>query len=314
MTNPSNEQVLAALDRTGFILEYRTAQTLRSKNFETYISEAYPDPASGLSREIDVRATWERAIGRQPVDLILMIDLIIECKSGLNPFILIGERNQNPVFVDDAINLSFDPYSLAFKEKRYNRVRYDLRLESLPGTWRKEDFVGYQLVRMHQQSGNWRADNNAVYDSILYPLAKAWQHWVKEMKREEQSDPPEWQYPAVSYVIPIIVTAAPVFTVDVTEESPVVMEVGWANLKREFKSDELSGDLRIDVVNSGHFTEYLDSRILKIANNAADALKANIHLFDPEWLLANLGKPANSDFFNAWLNYVRTKRNSKEAK
>ena len=295
------------------MLEYQVAKVLRGKDFITYINYAYPDPESGKSREIDVSAGLEHEVKRQPVNLSLLVDLVIECKSGLNPFVLVGERNQNPVYLDESIYLSFDPYTLKFKERRGKLVEYELQFNRLPGTWKKEDFVGYQLIRMNQQSGNWKADNSAVYDSILYPLAKAWQYTI-ERHRGDEEDAAErtaaWQFPGLSYTIPLIVTAGPVFTVDVTEDPAEVKEVGWASLKRDFNSTELWADFRVDVVNFGHFAEYLDSRIRKIADNALNVLKENIHLFDPEWLLTNLGKPENEEFFNTWLSYVRSNRKS----
>src|ERR1700683_1162438 len=173
MPSPTSNEILSALNRTGFMFEYRVAQTLRNKGFSTNINHAYPDPESGKSREIDVSANLDRDIERQPVSLNLGVSLVIECKNGLNPFVLIGERNQNPVDFDNSVFLSFDPYALEFKGRIYERVKYELDFGGLPGCWRREDFVGYQLIRMNQQNGNWKADNNSIYDSILYPLAKA---------------------------------------------------------------------------------------------------------------------------------------------
>jgi hypothetical protein len=313
MPNPTSDEILSALNRTGFMLEYRVAQALRNKGFSTDINHAYPDPESGKSREIDVSASLDRDIERQPVSLNVGVGLVIECKSGLNPFVLIGERNQNPVGFDDSIFLSFDPYTLEFEDRVYERIKYDLEFDELPGSWRKEDFVGYQIIRMNQQNGNWKADNNSIYDSILYPLAKAWQYTIDRHYPDddnEEDKAAQWQYPGLTYTFPIIVTAGPVFIVDVTEDQATVKEVGWASLKRDFSSTELSVDLRVDVVSFDHFAEYLDSRILRITNSALDVLKANIHLFDPEWLLANLGEPKHKEFFDTWLNYVRTHRKS----
>jgi len=311
MPGPAPEQIIEALERTGFILEYKVAQILRSKKMTAYINYAYPDPETGKSREIDVLGSLEEDIKRPPVNINLAVDLIIECKSSPNPFVLVGERRQEGLANSDFVVLSFDPYSLNFKDKKNRSIKYELDLTSLPGSWQSGDYVGYQLIRMHQQSGNWKADNDGVYDSILYPMLKAWKYQITQLEKDEDHDEeryPSWQTVYLDYLFPIVVVAGPVFTVDVTTNPAEVKEVGWSTLKRTFHSEESRDNLRVDVVSFDHLENYLDSRILKIAENAANTLRNNIHLFDVEWLTANLGEPENADYHKFWLNGVRANR------
>jgi hypothetical protein len=75
---------------------------------------------------------------------------------------------------------------------------------------------------MNRQSGTWRADNSAVYDSILYPLAKASNHYWREITEgdEDFDKNAPWKppYPYLAYLIPVIVTAGPVYTVDAVSD------------------------------------------------------------------------------------------------
>jgi hypothetical protein len=114
------------------------------------------------------------------------------------------------------------------------------------------------------------------------------------------------QYPLLDFVLPIIVTTGPVLTVDVTSDEPVVNTVNWARLKRTFRSKELSRDFRVDVVSFEHFEEYVSARILAIVRRAKEILSTNIHLYDPQWLISNLGEPEEKVLFRAWFNAVRT--------
>src|SRR5262249_40595813 len=139
---PTPPEIVSALSRTGFILEHRVAQKLRGAEFETDINRAYPDPETGKSREIDVFASKADEIKRTPASISLEAELIIECKSSSNPFVLIGEAGQDRVYWDKSVLLSFDPLALNFPGRLHKRVRYELDLEKLPGSRKQEDFTG----------------------------------------------------------------------------------------------------------------------------------------------------------------------------
>jgi hypothetical protein len=305
--SPSASDVISALSRTGFILEYRAAQKLRTVGFNTSMNHAYPDPESGKSREMDVFAETTRIVKQLPLSVGIEMELIIECKNTTNPFVLIGESGQDGNYPYDETLLSFDPLTLEFPGKPHESVSYMLKLNRLSGSRKPKGFVGHQLVRMNRHSGSWKADNGSIYDSIIYPLAKAREHYIKDT-RKANNDGPQWAWPYLTYILPIIVTAGPVITVDASDDEPTVSEVGWACLKREFSSEDLSGDLYADVVGFDQFEDYLNSRPLSILNAAEEILQRNIHLFDPEWLLANFGGPKTKDPFNEWLNDIRGSR------
>ena len=121
----------------------------------------------------------------------------------------------------------------------------------------------------------------------------------------------EWEFVFLDYLFPIVVTAGPIFTVEVTTEVPEVNQVRWARLKRAFKSEALAGDLRADIVAFDNLHEYLEERVLRTFDSAKAAIKNNVHLYDPTWLKANLGEPRepqNKAYFNRWLGEVQRNR------
>jgi hypothetical protein len=124
----------------------------------------------------------------------------------------------------------------------------------------------------------------------------------------EEDGTSDWRYPFITYIFPVVVTTGQIFAVDASGEEPQVNLVPWASLKRNFSSNELNSTLWADVVSFEHFDDYLKTRVMAIVNHAKDVLVANIHLYDPEWLLAHMGQPEQSDFFNSWLNDVRANR------
>lgn len=313
VNEPSESEIITALNGTGFLLEHRVAQVLRRNGFEVSINYAFPDSENGKSREIDVEGYTEETLerdAREPFSVILESKLIVECKNTVNPFIVIGQRGEKTYSVD-SYHVSFDPLALKFpKRKGYETIYSVLGLPILLNDAGTGDFLGYQLVRMNRQSGGWRADNNSVYDSILYPLAKAWAYFIKQRDEDDYEEDASWKWrlPYVDLLFPVVVTSGPVFIVDVTDEGAKVAKVGWAPIKRNFRAADVSGDFRLDIVSFPSLGEYLEARIKGPMRNIRERILSNLHLYDPEWLLANRGEPEDKEYFNMWLNDIRTRR------
>jgi hypothetical protein len=295
---PNASEIMEALDHTGFILEFKVAQILRAANFHATVNHAYTDPETGKTREIDVKGEIDRRAAREPAAVTMYSTAIIECKNTQNPLVVIGESGHNYAS-RTSIQVHFDPLDMNFPGKKWVGIESELGLDGLPGSPQDNDFMGHQLVRMNQQSGRWRADNNSVYDNILLPLAKAWQNEL-DYNLEDLDEEFPWKDPVIFLTYPIVVSAGPVFTVDVTGDNPKIKRVPWAQLNRRFKSSNLNCELVADVVSFESFEAYVKERIVNAADRARGLLAENIHLYDPQWLLSHLGMPDKADLFTSW--------------
>jgi hypothetical protein len=102
--------------------------------------------------------------------------------------------------------VTFDPYSLSFPDTDFKTIDGELHLKRLPGYGPKAAFVGHQLVRMNRASGNRKADNSAVYDSILYPLVKAREYRKLQHSYQVDKEPYDiaiWRFPRFVYLFPV---------------------------------------------------------------------------------------------------------------
>ena len=91
------------------------------------------------------------------------------------------------------------------------------------------DFIGSQLVRLDRRKGDWSADSFFIYDSILYPLVKAYRYQIdvvdsnERAKREHNVE--AWEFPMLSYYLPALLTAGDVYAVEVTaDDAPSVSQ------------------------------------------------------------------------------------------
>jgi hypothetical protein len=164
-------------------------------------------------------------------------------------------------------------------------------------------FIGSQLIRMNRNQGKWQANNNSVYDSIIYPLAKAVNQERAEIREGafgsgDQDEAMQRLMPTFYYIFPMLVTSAPVYTVDVTsEKTPLVTRAPWAPLTRHFKD----GLFMMDVVDFNHLDTYLKERIFPSIEDARKAISEHAGVFDPEWLVAQFGQPSDATF-NKWMS------------
>ncbi|WP_430497375.1 hypothetical protein ACQRWP_21965 [Micromonospora trifolii] len=301
---PSPDQIIKALDQTGFILEHRVAQVLRSKGFETDLNRPFPDGDSGKSREMDVWASLSSFARRDLLSIYLDTQVICECKNTDQPFIIVGEDLEHFDSRGSVQVVSgFDPLGLNFGGL-VSESQWELNFGSLPGQLTKSDLVGRQLVRMNRQGSSWRADNSSIFDSIVYPLAKAAKHLADGFS---EPDPTEISADFGFFHL-VLVTSGPIFSVNIKAEEPEVSACSWGSLTRTFKAGDLQGSYLFDVVSFPHLSEYLDARVISIHNNALQKIRENMHLFDPEWLLANHGKPEKEEYFEAWLGLYKAYR------
>jgi len=224
---PTPAQIISALGRTGFLLEQVVAQKLRKAGFAVAVNDAFPDPDTGKSREIDVWALTDYEVPNSEVNVFG--DVIIECKNYAAPIVLIGTNREAWSSNDESITLSFDPLALDFPNEPSKSVISKLGISRVAGNDQKDRFVGYQLVKMERKSGGWAADNSSIYESILYPLAKARVYRMEQYSNEQdegESRLEVWQHPLLTYYFPVVLTAGRVYTVAVNGETgPEVTEV-----------------------------------------------------------------------------------------
>ncbi|MEK6437485.1 hypothetical protein [Pseudonocardia sp. T1-2H] len=83
---PSDSEILAALDRSGFLLEQRVAAELEAAGFGVRISAAYMDPDLQKTREIDIIAA-RRVTDRGGHKRHAWLIITVECKSTPLPHI-----------------------------------------------------------------------------------------------------------------------------------------------------------------------------------------------------------------------------------
>jgi hypothetical protein len=87
----SIKQTKEALLRSGYLLEHRLETILRTRGYYVEANEAYPDPDTGKSRELDVYAMSALKAGPEELDYIFAV-LLVECINNSQPIAFITKE------------------------------------------------------------------------------------------------------------------------------------------------------------------------------------------------------------------------------
>jgi hypothetical protein len=296
---PTDAELLAALSKTGFLLEQQVAQFfLQQDGFEAAINFPFTDPDSGKSREIDVLAWWADYSGDAGLGApFVSATFLVECKNTSNPYVVVGSADPYPTYYLRHRNTyvpEFDPLALGWQEVQSTFDYLDLKAVQ-PQPF-EGGFVGHQLVRLDRSQKQWRADNSGVHDSIVYPLAKAGNAHARRIP-----DRPEiGQNASFGFYFPVLITSGPLYTVLVDKASSQVRRVHWAPLVRRFADKHLQGEHLFEIVEFSHLGEYFEDRAMKYVRRVIQRFSDNIHVFNPTWLQNEFGEPTNREGLDAW--------------
>lgn len=298
---PDPDQIVQALDQTGFLLEQRVYQLFENNGLEAQINVPFSDPDTGKSREIDVvgsEGNFAKSTERI-ADPWVWREIIAECKNTTNPFVVVGRRtNDTSNHCKNWYSPGFDPLKLGWRGV-YGTANV-LGFQGLKSGPFQDGFKGNQLVRLNRHSGKWKADNQGVFDSIFYPLVKA-----TTAHMADDNEEPDDETPTFSFFFPILVTSGAVYRVEVGTESPSVERVGWVPLVRAFKENKLSGEFLIEVVELAHLESYIRTRVDRTIHEVSAKLAERGELFNPSWLVEQYGQPRHLDIFKRWVAHYQ---------
>ena len=85
----SNQEIEGALRRSGYLIEYRVEEVLRTACYQVSANSSYPDPVTLKAREFDISATGYTNI-RSHKDMLFSI-LLIECVNNSYPMAFISK-------------------------------------------------------------------------------------------------------------------------------------------------------------------------------------------------------------------------------
>lgn len=271
--SPNPMEIVDALKRSGYLMEQEVATQLETLGFHVSTNMAFEDIEEGKSREIDVRAI-KRVAHNEEKKLSAFVEIIAECKRSANPFVFIGRSKNQMDNLQPPEELVFPRgiYSILQKGTAKNvatvhladpffylgfdRVHYDF----------VSDTKAVQFCRIDRKGKTWHANHDGLYDSIFYPMAKAFTARKREINVRKSPSGGDcfWLF------VPMVIINGDILYVDSMETNPLLQERSYVTFKREIKSEKLDGVYNVVFVNQKHLEQFISDRLEPLVDRMAD--------------------------------------------
>jgi hypothetical protein len=284
---PTSEQIVDALRAAGWLLEQETDSALRQRGYATAVGSAFPDPDDpSKSREIDVMA-YKRLHVDADLRVSVGIRCLVECKQSSQPYVLIGkpiddEERLRPrlseVYRFDTVVVRREKIGANATRQYSDNARTYLGLADIPEAPWNHNFLANQMTRLERKN-KWIADNRGIFDSLVYPLAKATHHYRRQMNKTYTEHRPSRDWASIQFLYPLVVTSAPLYKVDVTVMPYQPASADWVPMVREIRSGTLDGRYITDVVQADAFGSYLDNHVGPFADEVQRIARSDTKRF-----------------------------------
>ena len=261
--SPSPSDIINAIKRSGYLMEQEVATQLESLKFHVDTNQAFEDVDEGKSREIDVKAV-KIAAHNEEEHLLAFVEIIAECKNTKNPWVFIG-RTKNQ------LDNRYAPQEFVFPELNhangkdlffhlgFDEVYYDFA--------NQEKAVQFCQITCKGNSTNWEAGHGGLYDSIFYPMAKAFayrKHAVEYLPMGK--DIYFWWF------VPMVITSGDIFYVDSMKTELELEPRDHVTFKRELQSKSLKGAFTVAFVRQKQLQKFISDCIEPVASRLNDLI------------------------------------------
>ena len=265
---PTDDQVLIALERSGFLFEQEIATLLERNDFHVETSWPYLDPDTKKSREIDLRAI-KNVLHSDELKLQVFVEILVECKDSGSPLVFL-ERQKNKRELEQS-----SPRQYVFPHKTYHKSIGQNSYREVPaflhlGLASSHYYFNHankatQFSKIVRKGSDWVANHEGIYDSLFLPIAKALDARVKSLPKSGVTG--DWR--TVWLFFPVVVLRDHLLSLSVSGSDKSLTPRGRITFVRNLDSDALKGEYLIDFVTSHHLQDYLDNDVGKFAKAVA---------------------------------------------
>lgn len=272
---PSVEEIVGALKNSGYLMEQEVATELEKLGYHVRTNKAFTDSDEGKSREIDVQA-FKQVLRSEDHKLTVCVEILAECKNNSNPFVFVGrEKNATDNRVPPREFIFPISSYTARKPVEPNSVKvrevgpfFHLGFDAVhPPHVSKEKAV--QFCRIDRKGSGWSANHGGLYDSIFFPLVKAFQARRAETRINRNGD--EWKF--FWFYFPIVVLSGDIFYVNSMKPPEQIEPRDYVNFKREIKTEDINGIFSVDFVRQEHLQSFEENCIRPLADRARELVE-----------------------------------------
>ncbi|MCD9855933.1 hypothetical protein LUD75_14500 [Epilithonimonas sp. JDS] len=269
---PTNEQILEAINKSGYLFEQEVGTIIENQNFHIQTNSAFKDLDENKSREIDV-VGFKRFVYDKELKISIDVRILCECKNNTNPFVFISRKKNE-------FDKNYSPPNFLFPKDDYHEpipnepnsyyVRNGFMFykinEIFPYT--KSETKSVQFCKLIPKGKEWNAHHEQIYDSILLPITKCLEYFKKKDKKSNS-------YDGQNFIIyfPIVVVNSKIYNINSSDPNYEVKEVDYISFTREIESEKQKNKYLIDFVNKDSLNLYIENNIKSFINLLTERLK-----------------------------------------
>lgn len=282
---PTPEQVLAALDQAGHLLEQQVATDLADLGYSVQTNRAFTDTDVGKSRELDVYA-FKSLMVDQVNRLRVGMYLLVECKSTAAPFAFLTRPVPRRPRPPEEVLMTLHSHEEHSEEGGVRRVHRTPAFDALglaTKYWGTADPVkAVHISRLDRKGGQWNASNTGVFDSFTWPLAKAVRAFKAPFRNPNRGFNAATDWSHVLFFLPIVVMTSKLYVADGTSPDPTVSEVPHVRFQREFKAKDFEGEFGIDFVQRDSLVTFVRDTVDTFGTEVVDVVQHDIDAVIPK--------------------------------
>lgn len=254
-------EIKTAINSSGYLLEQRIEALLQKKGFYVTTNDAYIDPATGKSRELDVDAIYGSRLSRDYDFTFLR--LLCEC-----------ENNQQPVvfFTKDPIDIGIYHYDVKIaglpiqflwkdgksKKREFISIVDFLRLDKYHHYCKGLVSTQYCSFTSKKADGKWLAQHpedqhNSLVD-LIYALEARIDEYYENYSLPGKNDKDQIN---IEFYLPVLVLQGDLLLANQTKNGLRIKKADYIKYKKEYFFKGKRNTYVIDVVTEKYFTSYL---------------------------------------------------------
>lgn len=144
----------------------------------------------------------------------------------------------------------------AFFHLEFDKVHHDFIRET----------KAVQFCRIDRNGSRWQANHGGLYDSIFYPMAKAFTAQRSRIPIAKRRG--EWRY--FWLFIPMVIISGDMFYVDSMEANSAPQEIDHVTFKREIRSGTLDDIFTVEFVRQNQLEAFIFDRLGPLITKMTD--------------------------------------------
>ncbi len=265
----TTKEMRESIFRSGYLLEQRAESVLEKRGYYVTTNTAYPDPATGKSREIDIKALTALKLSRD-YDF-LYPNLICECENNEQPIVLFTKDSPVSFLNYQEVKSAGIPIQFLEKStptKRGYKIEDDTRYIGLSDFLNFEKYHHYckglistQYCTFSRKNTRkpWVAFHSDIQHNSLTNLIFALESEIDEYYKDYVlPEKTEKELININIYYPVLILQGPLYAAQMKKGNLTLKRAKHLQYKKEYFSKDKHDTYQIDVITEAFLPKYLD--------------------------------------------------------